>query len=86
MKTNDIKKDTIVHLRSGFTARMLDNMRGNTRRVQVLEQPGAITGDMGSVYSHDIISVLVNDVFIPVEHTTAQMKLRKQLQKVFING
>ena len=35
--------------------------------------------EMGSVYAHDIISVEVDGEWEDVEHTEAQLKLKKQL-------
>lgn len=74
MRTNDIKKGTRIRLRNGWFGTMMDNMKGNTRVVDV-------EGDfreMGSVYSHDIVMAqngpeLVWDL---VDHTPAQLKLK----------
>ena len=51
MKTNDLKKGDIVRLRSGWFAKITDNMRGNTRMAEVY---GRYT-ETGSVYAHDIM-------------------------------
>jgi hypothetical protein len=51
MKTNDIKKGMVVELNNGWFGIMADNMRGNTRMVDV----DGMYREMGSVYSHDII-------------------------------
>ena len=51
MKTNDIKKGMVVELRNGWFGIMADNMKGNTRMVDV----NGLYREIGSVYSHDII-------------------------------
>ena len=51
MKTNDIKKGMVVELRNGWFGIMADNMKGNTRMVDV----DGLYREIGSVYSHDII-------------------------------
>jgi hypothetical protein len=52
MKTNDIKKGMVVELNNGWFGIMADNMRGNTRMVDV----DGMYREIGSVYSHDIIN------------------------------
>jgi hypothetical protein len=73
MKTNEIKKGMYVQLSNGWNATMFDNARGNIRMCEV---EGVYT-EIGSVYAHDIKRVLVNGTWIDVEHTPAQLKLRK---------
>ena len=51
MKTNDIKKGMVVELNNGWFGIMADNMKGNTRMVDV----NGLYREIGSVYSHDII-------------------------------
>ena len=51
MKTNDIKKGMVVELNNGWFGIMADNMRGNTRMVDV----DGMYREIGSVYSHDIV-------------------------------
>lgn len=76
MKTNDLKKGARVMLRNGWQATIADNARGNTRMATV---EGYYT-ETGSVYSHDIASWRdAHGAWFPVEHTTAQLKLRKKL-------
>ena len=83
MKTNDIKKGTRIRLRNGWYGTMMDNMRGNTRVVDV----EGYERETGSVYSHDILqalipiegSALMGDV-VNLEHTPAQLRLRKQME------
>lgn len=76
MKTNDLKKGSIVMLRNGWKAMIEDNMKGNTRVATVY---GDFT-EMGSVYSHDIAQVLIAEQWHDIEHTPAQLKLRKQVE------
>lgn len=76
MKTNDIKKGMRVILENGWEADVDDNLKGNTR---VLKVYGIFT-DTGSVYSHDIKYVIVNGKCVEVEHTPAQLKLKKMVE------
>lgn len=76
IKTNDIKKGMRVQLRgTGWYGTMADNMKGNTRVVDV----EGIFHEMGSVYAHDIARALVNGKWEAVEYTPAQLKLRKMV-------
>jgi hypothetical protein len=58
---------------------MFDNAKGNTRMVEV---EGFVT-EIGSVYSHDIVAVEIKGqpsyrlAWQAIEHTPAQLKLRK---------
>jgi hypothetical protein len=72
MKTNDIKKGTRFRLRNGWLATMADNRKGNIRLAEV---EGDFT-ETGSVYAHDIVSVLIGDAWQAVEHTGQQTKCR----------
>lgn len=76
MKTNELKKGTRIKLANGWEAMLEDNMKGNTRLATVY---GMFT-EMGSVYSHDI-KYFRNALGIweKVEHTPAQLKLKKQV-------
>lgn len=82
VKTNDLKKGTRVQLsqysHNGWYGTMEDNMRGDTRLVEV---EGWFT-EIGSVYSHDIIRAMINDEWVLVEHTPKQLKLKKQLTEM----
>lgn len=78
MKTNDIKKDMRFRLRNGWYATMKDNAKGNTR---IAEVEGFFT-EVGSVYSHDIYTVLVDGKWVDVEHTPAQLKLKKDVENL----
>jgi hypothetical protein len=78
MKTNDLKKGARITLRNGWLATIADNKKGNIRDATV---EGFYT-ETGSVYAHDIMSVLVNGMlWVPIEHTPAQNKLREQVAK-----
>jgi hypothetical protein len=72
MKTNDIKNGTRFRLRNGWEATMMDNRKGNIRLATV---EGDYT-ETGSVYAHDIVSVLIGDNWQSVEHTGKQAKVR----------
>lgn len=72
MKTNEIKKGMRVQLRNGWFGTMADNMRGNTRMVDV----EGFYRETGSVYAHDIVMVETAKGFESVEHTKAQNNLR----------
>lgn len=81
MLTNDIKKGMRVQLSNGWFGTMMDNMRGNTRMVEV---EGIFT-EIGSVYAHDIVAVIVNrsnldtPEVIKVTHTAKQNDMREML-------
>ena len=82
MKTNDIKKGMNIktgQLGSPVSGVMLDSQRGNTRLVDVKGSEVGLFDEMGSVYAYDILSVEVNGEWQEVEHTEAQLKLKKQL-------
>jgi hypothetical protein len=72
MTTNEIKKGTRFKLKSGWFATMADNRKGNIRLATV---EGDYT-ETGSVYAHDIVSVLIGEAWQPVEHTSKQTKVR----------
>jgi len=86
MKTNDIKKGMVVKLNNGWFGIMADNMRGNTRMVDV----DGMYREIGSVYSHDIIKawdtnlklgsnlqgVLDSATASKVEHNKKQLELK----------
>jgi len=73
MKTNDLKKGTIVRLRNGWQAVIQDNARGNTRIALVY----GFETEMGSVYSHDIIHYKNSAGWWGnVEHTPGQLKCK----------
>ena len=70
MKTNDVKKGCRVQLTNGSYVMMSDNMKGDTRRVT---REGNMT-DM--VYSHDMVRVECNNVWVTITHTPKQTSLR----------
>ena len=85
MKTNDIKKGHVVRLRNGWYGIMADNMKGNTRLVDV----DGMFREMGSVYSHDITiawpdekfplgsQIRLHGAMHMVTHTDSQLKLKE---------
>jgi hypothetical protein len=81
MKTNEIKSGSIVRMRDGSTATVVDNRRGNTRMVAMPNPNG--TMDRGSVYAHDIVAVQTFERWVPVWHTPEQQKLRQMVGVLF---
>ena len=82
MKTNEIKKGMKIKvslLGMPVTGIMMDNMMGNTRLVDVKGSEIKLFDEMGSVYSHDISMVEVEEKWIRVEHTDNQMKLKQKV-------
>lgn len=79
MLTNDLKNGAIVQLRNGWRAEIMDNKKGNIRLANV---HGIVT-EIGSVYSHDIAFVFIDGAPVRIEHTKAQIKLRKTVEGIF---
>lgn len=79
MKTNDLKRGARVLLANGWEADIMDSMKGNTRLARVY----GYETEIGSVYSHDIVKVRIDDEWSDIEHTIDQGKLREQLTKLF---
>ena len=82
MKTNDIKKGMNIktgQLGTPVSGVMLDNLRGNTRLVDVKGSEVGMFDEMGSIYAYDILMVEVDGVWEDVEYTEAQLKLKKQV-------
>ena len=82
MKTNDIKKGMNIktgQLGTPVSGVMLDNLRGNTRLVDVKGSEVGMFDERGSVYAHDILMVEVDGEWEDVEYTEAQLKLKKQV-------
>lgn len=75
MKTNEIKKGMRVRLANGWYGTMADNMKGNTRMVDV----EGFEREIGSVYAHDIILVDNNGKWEYVEHTQKQLDMKKKI-------
>lgn len=82
MKTNEIKKGMkikVTNLGVPVTGIMMDNLKGDTRLVDVKGSEVGMFDEMGSVYSHDIALVEVNERWIRVEHTDKQLKLKQKV-------
>ena len=82
MKTNEIKKGMkikVTNLPAPVTGIMMDNLKGNTRLVDVKGSEVGLFDEMGSVYSHDISMVEVDEKWIRVEHTDNQLKLKQKV-------
>ena len=87
MKTNEIKKGMMIELDNGWFGEMFDNMKGNTRMVNVY---GLYT-EIGSVYSHDIIACYgyctleeakekgKNGEWSTIEHNKKQLDLKQMV-------
>ena len=73
MRTNELKKGDRVRLANGWKAVIMDNKRGNIRLAEV---HGLYT-ELGSIYAHDIEVYYGPDALYMIEHTPAQIKLRK---------
>ena len=85
MKTNEIKKGMKIkstQLGTPVTGIMMDNMRGDTRLVDVKGSEIGMFDEMGSIYSHDIIQVEVDGEWKDVEHTENQRKLKSQVSQM----
>ena len=85
MKTNEIKKGMKIkstQLGTPVTGIMMDNMRGDTRMVDVKGSEIGMFDEMGSVYSHDIIQVEVDGEWQDIEHTENQLKLKSQVSQM----
>lgn len=76
VKTNDLKKGTRILLRNGWYATIMDNARGTIRVADV----EGFYREIGSVYAHDILKAEVNGKWVNVEHTPAQLALRKAVE------
>lgn len=73
MKTNDLKKGDRIILSNGWYATIMDNKKGNIRFCDV----EGFEREMGSVYSHDIVALVKPAGRVIIEHTPAQVKLRR---------
>jgi len=74
--TNTLKKGTEVLMRNGFSGTIADNLKGNIRTVAVRGSQFGLFDELGSVYSHDIISALVDGVWVDIEYTPAQLRCK----------
>lgn len=79
MKTNELKKGDRVRLRNGWYATLVDNKKGNIRCATV-EGYETETGD---IYSHDIQVAIIDGRHIIIEHTSAQLALKKNVESIF---
>ena len=85
MTTNEIKKGMkikSVQLGVPVTGIMMDNLKGNTRLVDVKGSEVGMFDEMGSVYSHDIIVVEVDGNWVDVTHTEKQLNLKQSLANI----
>ena len=85
MKTNEIKKGMkikVTNLGTPVTGIMMDNLKGDTRLVEVKGSEVGMFDEMGSVYSHDIALVEVDEKWITVEHTEKQIKLKRKVAEL----
>ena len=72
-------KIKVTNLGVPVTVIMLDNLKGDTRLVDVKGSEVGMFDEMGSVYSHDISMVKVDEKWIRVEHTDNQLKLQQKV-------
>ena len=77
MLTNQLKKGDRILMSSGWYGTIMDNLKGNTRMVDV----EGFYRETGSVYSHDILFKIQEDgTQLKVEHTKKQLDLKKQVE------
>ena len=78
MKTNDIKKGTMIktkQLGAIVNGIMMDSLKGNTRLIETFGSEVGLFDEMGSVYATDIILAKNSDgKWEDVEHTDKQGK------------
>jgi len=79
MTTNDLKKGTRVLLNNGWEATLEDNRKGNIRLATVY----GYCEEMGSIYSHDIVSYQENGEWVSVDHTANQKKCKNMTDFLF---
>ena len=73
-KTNDLKKGTKVLLSTGYTAELVDNRRGDRRRVKI-EEP---IQDEGDIWAYKIVQYCdENGNWHPIVHTKSQLKIKE---------
>lgn len=82
--TRDLKKGDMIRLRNGWKARIEDNNRRGLTRICTV---WGIETEMGSVYAHDIVSLIKvpGSVDEPeqveqITHTESQLKLKKSIE------
>ena len=82
MTTNEIKKGMRVRttqLGAPVTGVMLDSLKGNTRLIETKGSEVGLFDEMGSVYSHDIVSAEVDGEWVEIEHTPKQLELKQRV-------
>ena len=76
MKTNDIKKGTMIktkQLGSVVNGIMMDNLKGNTRLIETFGSEVGLFDEIGSVYATDIVSARNSEGdWENIEHTDKQ--------------
>ena len=85
MTTNEIKKGMkikSVQLGVPVTGIMMDNLKGNTRMIKTNGSEVGMFDSTGSVYAYDIILVEVDGVWLNIEHTEKQLKLKQSLANI----
>ena len=70
MLANDMRKGTVVRLRDGAKATMLDNKKGMIRFAMVED----IVTEPGSIYVHDIAYVETDQGPVKLDFTPAQAR------------
>lgn len=68
----DVRKGARVTLRNGWEAEVLDNL--TNRQTRMCEVFGDYT-EMGSVYSSDIVGMLIGDTWYPIAHSAKTLEL-----------
>ena len=81
MLTKDIKKGTMVMLRNGWKAKTL----GSARNTSCFCEVYGLYTECGSVYSHDIVGVQIDDGswVVQIEYSKGQIKCREMANKFF---
>ena len=78
MKTNDIKKGTMIktkQLGAIVNGIMMDSLKGNTRLIETFGSEVGLFDEMGSVYATDIVSARNSEGdWEEVEHTNKQLE------------
>jgi hypothetical protein len=78
MKTNDIKKGTMIKTKQlgvSVSGVMMDSLKGGTRLIKTFGSEVGMFDEIGSVYATDIIMAENSEgVWEDVEHTDKQLK------------
>jgi hypothetical protein len=78
--TNTLKKGVKVQMKNGLSGTLADNLKGNIRMVAVRGSEVGLFDETGSVYAHDIVSALVDGVWVGIEYTPAQLKCKSMVR------